>query len=180
MAKCQDCGKNEATIHLTQIVNNEKTTLSICNECAAKRKFSSPLDTIPFPLAEVLSGIASNLPLLKQPEKMESISCVKCGLTFERFTRQGRFGCGECYDSFRNLIEPIMRKIHGASLHRGRTPDANPVTGDLGFAIKEEERLQVALQKAIESEDFERAAEIRDKLKSFRETHAAVNHEVEK
>lgn len=170
--RCQDCQDREAQVHLTQIINNEKTTLNLCKDCAAARGFHSPLDNVPFPLAEILAGLATSSPGIKK-KAVEQITCSNCGLTFEEFTNLGRFGCGECYKSFRPQLEPIMRKIHGASLHRGRSPMVfneaeagdNPV-----LPIREEERLEEELAKAIESEEFERAAEIRDKLKLMRES----------
>lgn len=167
---CQDCKKREAQVHLTQIVNNEKMSLSLCKDCAAARGFHSPLDNIPFPLAEILSGIAAATPGAKSAKAAEPIICSGCGQSFEEFTKLGRFGCGECYKAFRDRLEPIMRKIHGASLHRGRGP-ANPPTeesADMPVTVKEEERLEQELKKAIETEDFERAAEIRDKLEDIR------------
>ena len=174
---CQDCKKREAQVHFTQIINNEKTSLSLCKECAAARGFHSPLDNMPFPLADILSGLAADLPSPKMESAEDSISCPGCGLTFDNFTRQGRFGCGECYKTFRNRLELIMRKIHGASLHRGKSPvveySGTEETPDT-LSVKEEERLKHELQKAIESEDFERAAEIRDKLKTLRDS-IAVN-----
>lgn len=174
---CQDCKKREAQVHLTQIVNNEKASLSLCKECAAARGFHSPLDNVPFPLAEILSGMAANLPAQTSATKGETITCSSCGLTFDDFTRQGRFGCGKCYDAFRNRLEPIMRKIHGASLHRGRGPIL-PVDEDEtveSVSVKEEERLETELKRAIESEDFERAVELRDKLKALRESLQDTN-----
>jgi len=174
---CQDCKKREPQVHFTQIINNEKTALSLCKECAAARGFHSPLDNMPFPLADILSGLTANLPMQKQIAQEESISCDGCGLTFEDFTRQGRFGCGECYKAFRNRLEMIMRKIHGSSIHRGKTPlfeNSSEETTET-FSIKEEERLKEELQKAISSEDFERAAELRDKLKSLQESLTVEN-----
>ncbi len=170
---CQDCTKREAQVHLTQIVNNEKMTLHLCKDCAAARGFHSPLDNMPFPLAELLSGWAQNLPATSSKEDL-LLKCPVCGLTFEKFTRQGRFGCGDCYKTFRNRLEPIMRKIHGASMHRGKTPVISPEEekSEMTSSIKEEERLDQELKKAIESEDFERAAEIRDKLKTLREAYS--------
>lgn len=165
---CQDCKKREAQVHLTQIVNNEKLSLSLCKECALARGFHSPLDNVPFPLAEILSGLASPGPQPQSAEPVADITCDSCGLTFEEFTRQGRFGCGECYSAFRNRLEPIMRKIHGASLHRGRNPEYNRLDEGTAQSIKEEERLQKELDRAINEEDFERAAELRDKLKAVR------------
>ncbi len=169
---CQDCKQREAQVHLTQIVNNEKTTLHLCKECAAARGFHSPLESIPFPLAEILSGLAADVPSVGKKETQDKITCPTCGLSFDEFTRQGRFGCGDCYRTFRHRLEPIMRKIHGASLHRGRSP-IFPVAEsgeNLPIPVKEEERLEEELKKAIEKEEFERAAEIRDKLKTIRES----------
>lgn len=169
---CQDCKKREAQVHLTQIVNNEKTTLHLCKECAAARGFHSPLDTMPFPLADILSSLAPQVSDPKQAREQDQITCPTCGLSFEEFKRQGRFGCGDCYRTFRTRLEVIMRKIHGASLHRGQSPNfgASDSGENLPIPVKEEERLEEELKKAIESEDFERAAEIRDKLKTIRES----------
>lgn len=169
---CQDCNKREAQVHLTQIVNNEKVTLSLCKECAAARGFHSPLDNVPFPLAEILSGLVHPGPEVEKVPPKEELTCTACGLTFTQFTRQGRFGCGECYNAFRPRLEVIMRKIHGASLHRGRNPEYDKTDQQASMPIREEERLGQELEEAITAEDFERAAELRDKLKTVREKMA--------
>lgn len=167
---CQECKKREAQVHLTQIINNEKLSLSLCKKCAAALGFHSPLDNVPFPLAEILSGLAHPGPKEAQDDPADDLTCESCGLTFQEFTRQGRFGCGECYVAFRGRLEPIMRKIHGASLHRGRHPEHSRIGDDAAaLPVREEERLESELGQAIEDEDFERAAELRDKLKSVRE-----------
>jgi len=167
---CQDCNKREARIHLTQIINNEKLTLSLCGECAEARGFHSPLDNGPFPLANILSGFANHPSADSRHTPMSDLSCPVCGLTYEQFTRQGRFGCGTCYSAFRPQLEGIMRKIHGASLHRGRNPEFAELEGaDTMTTEREEERLDRELTKAIQNEEFERAAELRDKLKAVRQ-----------
>lgn len=173
---CQDCNKREAHVQITQIVNNDKTMLSLCKDCAAARGFHSPLENAPFPLAEILSGLAHSLPNAGAQTPVSTVSCPNCGLAFDDFARQGRFGCGECYKTFRGDLEKIMRKIHGASLHRGKSPtfDTPATTGDgeddPTIPVKEEERLEAELKKAVETEEFERAAEIRDKLKTMRDS----------
>jgi len=168
---CQECNKREASVHLTQIINNEKTVLSLCKECAAKKGFHSPLDNVPFPLSEILSGlIQQQYSMSKEPPV--DLTCPKCGLSFDGFIRQGRFGCGECYRAFRGRLEPIMRKIHGSSLHKGKLPVSG---GDAQIPIKEEERLESELKKAIEAEEFERAADLRDKLTAVRDTSKTVH-----
>jgi protein arginine kinase activator len=164
---CQECRERDATVHLTQIINNEKTVLSLCKDCAAKKGFHSPLDSVPFPLSEILAGlIQQNLPNEKEPSV--DLTCSGCGISFDTFIQQGRFGCGECYRSFRSRLEPIMRKIHGSSLHKGMLPASE--SNDM-LPIKEEERLEAELKKAVEAEDFERAADLRDKLQTIRGEH---------
>jgi protein arginine kinase activator len=171
---CQDCKKREASVHMTQISGNDKTSLSLCRECALARGFHSPLDNMPFPLADILSNMVKATATAAKSDPADELVCRKCGLTFDEFARQGRFGCGECYTAFRPRLESIMRKIHGASLHRGRNPETQSLTPQLDpLPVKEEERLEAELKKAIDSEDFERAAELRDKLKTVRD-HAEV------
>ena len=88
---CQDCKKREAQVHLTQIVNNEKLSLSLCKDCAAARGFHSPLENSPFPLAEILSGLAGSMGETGKVDPADNLACPICGLTFIEFTRQGRF-----------------------------------------------------------------------------------------
>lgn len=167
--KCQDCGGSDATVSLTQIINNEKVVLNLCKDCAAKRGFHSPLDNIPFPLANFLAGMMDT----GSPEEESTaitapdLTCPQCGLTFAEFSRLGRFGCGTCYQTFREKLQPLLRKIHGSSLHRGKLP---PMLSEDATVIKEQERLEEELKHAIDSEDFERAADLRDKLKSLKQS----------
>ncbi len=171
---CQKCKKNPATINLTQIVNNEKVVMSICSECAAKMGFHSPLESVPFPLAEILAGMLQQDFSHETGEPMPDLKCDNCGLTFEGFAGQGRFGCGQCYTAFRSRLEPIMRRLHGSSLHKGKPPVADQ---DQAHSVQEEGRLENELKKAIEAEDFERAADLRDKLKAMREGNFASKGE---
>ncbi|MCP4568342.1 MAG: hypothetical protein GY841_12260 [FCB group bacterium] len=166
--KCQDCGERESQVHFTKIINNEKVDLKLCKECAAKRGFHSPLDNIPFPLANFLAEMMGEQQTTKGSKAMTApdLSCPNCGLTFDEFSSQGRFGCGQCYQAFRDRLQGLLRKIHGSSLHRGKLP---PLLSDEGDAIKEQERLEEELHRAITDEDFERAADLRDKIKSLKE-----------
>jgi protein arginine kinase activator len=150
-------------------VNNEKVVLNLCKDCAAKRGFHSPLDNIPFPLANLLSNMLAKEESEKSGKSptMPDISCPNCNLAFEEFSRLGRFGCGQCYKAFRDKLQNLLRKIHGSSLHRGKLP---PMLSEDGTFIKEQDRLHEELQRAIEAEDFERAADLRDKIKSLQES----------
>jgi protein arginine kinase activator len=173
--KCEDCHKREAEVKVTQIVNNQKTTLNLCKECANARGHNSPFQNVQQHVDEMIGGEGWGAQALNSQTKKQvpDIRCPKCSMSFEQFLKKARFGCGECYRAFRSELEQAMRGIHGASLHRGKSPvhdvseeadkDSNKV-----IPVKEEERLEAELKKAVEAEDFERAAEIRDKLKMIR------------
>ena len=131
--------------------------------------FHNPLDQTPFPLAKILQTIVDQTLPPHQDKQVTSAACPQCGLTFAQFSQQGRFGCGKCYNTFRPKLESIMRKIHGSSLHRGKylqAQDEEP-TGGL-VSIREQERLETEYRRAIESEEFERAAALRDRLREIR------------
>ncbi len=163
---CQDCNKKEATVHLTQETGKEKVMLHLCQECAHKRGFRNPLEGVPFPLAEFLAGMMSQTKI-KKPEKAVEASCSLCGMSFSDFTKVGRLGCGNCYLTFRSQLNELLRKVHGSTTHRGRFPHSQK---DVMRPLWEESKLHEELKRAIQDEDFERAAELRDRIKALADT----------
>ena len=165
---CQDCNKNDATIHLTQIVNNEKVVLNLCKDCAEKRGFHSPFEQMPFPLAEIVSGMVGPLKPQKKGKKGKTgkagSKCPHCGLTFSEFGQVGRLGCPQCYNAFKPELTDLLRRIHGSAEHRGHVAEAP--TADLK-SIREDKKLREELRKAIEDENFEAAAELRDRIREL-------------
>lgn len=160
---CQDCKKREATVHLTQVINNETVELHLCGECADKRKFHTPFEGVPFPLAEFLASMLDQS-LIKKPGKISDAKCPTCGMFFSDFSKTGRLGCGNCYTTFKNQMNDLLRKIHGSTQHRGRVPFT---PGDVMRPLKEERKLLEELKKAIEEENFEKAAQLRDRIKDL-------------
>ena len=165
---CQDCNKHDATIHLTQIVNNEKVVLNLCKTCAEKRGFHSPFEQMPFPLADIVSGMVGPVSPSKKGKKDKEAKgetkCPNCGLTFSEFGRIGRLGCPNCYTAFRPELTNLLRRIHGSADHRGEI--AETPTEDLQY-IREDKKLRDELRKAIEDENFEMAAELRDRIREL-------------
>jgi len=163
VVKCEICGVNEASVHFTQIRNNRKNEMHLCKECAKRKGFHNPLEDVPFPLAEFLTSMVKSGGVKGDP--IGRLVCPECGMRFVDFSRIGRFGCGHCYEAFRAPLEDLLRKIHGATRHRGRTAPrhSQPVKS----LIEEEVRLKDELKQAIEREDFELAAELRDRLKTL-------------
>ncbi len=160
---CQDCGKREATVHLTQVINDEKVELHLCRECAEKRRFHTPFEGVPFPLAEFLAGMLDQS-LIKKPGKASDKKCPTCGMYFSDFSKTGRLGCGNCYAVFKSQLNDLLRKIHGSTQHQGKVPFT---PGDVMKPLREERKLQEQLKKAVEEEDFEKAAKLRDRIKAL-------------
>jgi protein arginine kinase activator len=160
---CQDCGKKEATVHLAQVINEEKVELHLCRECAEKRRFHTPFEGVPFPLAEFLASMLDQS-LIKKPSKVSDTKCPTCGMYFSDFSKTGRLGCGNCYATFRVQFNDLLRKIHGSTQHRGKVPY---MPGDVMKPLREERKLHEELKKAIDEEDFEKAARLRDRIKAL-------------
>jgi protein arginine kinase activator len=162
---CQDCNKNEATIHLSQIVNKQQVVLNLCQTCADRRGFENPLKNVPFPLGEFLSSMVSES-LTNVSKELEKAFCPECKLSYETFTKTGKLGCGYCYQAFRQPLADLLRKIHGSNLHRGKRHNS---AGEVMEPLKEEARLRDELKRAIANEEYERAAQIRDMIKEVKE-----------
>jgi protein arginine kinase activator len=163
---CQDCNQNESSVHLTQIVNNKKLVLNLCKDCAEKRGFHSPFEHMPFPLAELVTGmVAKTTPAAKTGRKSQKVKkCSGCGMSFDDFGKSGRLGCGQCYRTFRPEMADLLRKIHGAPKHRGKSLIGE---GELMQPMKEETKLRDELRRAVENEEFEKAASLRDQIRTL-------------
>ncbi|MDD5043985.1 MAG: UvrB/UvrC motif-containing protein [Candidatus Omnitrophica bacterium] len=168
---CDICGKNQATVHLTEIIDDQMSELHLCEECA--RKKSQQMES-QFGLADLLAGLAEfGKP---QEEKGESVKlkCPNCGMTYENFIKMGRLGCSECYYAFKKYLVPLLKKIHGTSQHVGKAP--HKLTRVVKAAPQDEMQvLRDKLQKAVEAEEFEEAARIRDQIKEAQKSKAGVS-----
>lgn len=158
---CDICGKNQATVHLTEIIDDQITELHLCEKCA--REKGTEMEEH-FGLADLLSGLVDLGPPIVAEQDLK-IKCPDCGMTYSDFKRIGRLGCGECYNAFRKGLGPLLKRIHGSSQHYGKAP-----TKVKKVAIKAKTQIQelkAELQKAIQMEAFEEAARLRDKIKEF-------------
>jgi len=159
---CDSCGSTDAVVHLTQIVNNEMSTFHLCERCAAEKGLETPPEPANFPLTDFLAQMGHEA---LDEEEARGGQCSFCGLTFQDFRETGRLGCPHCYETFATHLRRLLRRIHGATQHVGKVylpPDPS--------ATEMQKRLQGLrrrLHRAIESEDFERAAELRDQIRSL-------------
>src|SRR6056297_1414591 len=127
MMLCERCGKEEASVHLTRIINGEKEEIHLCEECAKK---SSQLNTDENNLTfqSLLSGIL-NHNLSNQESSMfnnnnnyTNLICDNCGMTYQEFTQHGLFGCENCFNTFNEKLDSLFKKIHGNQRHTGKSP----------------------------------------------------------
>ena len=171
---CDICKNRQASVHLTEIINDEVTELHICEECARKKGISMQQQ---FGIADLLSGLV-DLPGAKVSHKAHiKIKCPSCGMTYENFKKLGRFGCEDCYEAFKRALYPLLKKIHGTTRHAGKEPQKgvpNPVKkgkkiprASVKPKIDEIGELKNRLTKAVEQEEFEQAAILRDKIRAL-------------
>lgn len=165
---CDICGKNQATVHLTEIIDDKMTELHLCEECAQKK--GAQMESH-FGLADLLAGLADLGGQFTTTKKETRIKCSRCGLTYEDFKKIGRLGCGECYTAFKEALLPLLKRIHGSTQHCGKVPKKlTKVAKAPKVSAKQKDELQELreqLQKAIQIEEFEKAAEIRDKIREI-------------
>jgi protein arginine kinase activator len=165
---CDNCGEREAAIHLTQIVNNSVTTLHLCELCAAEKGVETGASVAKFPLGDFLASLGKT-PGGEQAEAAAALACAFCGGTLQDFRETGRLGCAQCYTTFEAQLRDLLRRLHGSSRHAGEqyagtAPAAGAAPAAAGRAGEVGE-LRERLRRAVEAENFELAAELRDKLK---------------
>ncbi len=170
---CQQCKKNPATVHFKSVVNGQVTEWALCGACAQEKGLALlpeggfPLSPAPFKsLSELIAQLVDEGGAGGQAHA--PARCDRCGLTDHQFHVQGRFGCARCFEVFGPAVEPLLKHIHGHARHAGKTPPQGPAPAAETAPPAEASRLAKELKKAIEEEDFERAAQIRDRLRRLK------------
>ena len=157
---CDQCREREAVIHLTQIVNEQVTTLHLCEKCAAEKGVESPGSAVKTPLGSFLAAMGKGAE--QQPTARPGDSCQRCGASFQDFRETGRLGCPDCYRAFETPLRDLLRRLHGSTHHLGeRYAEHEPQA----VARAQEADLREQLRLAVETENFELAAELRDRLR---------------
>ncbi|MDZ7263639.1 MAG: UvrB/UvrC motif-containing protein [candidate division KSB1 bacterium] len=159
---CEICGIREASIKFTQIINTKKKELHLCKTCAEEKGYTDPLAAFPKLIGGFILGILGEAPSVDKSDDLQ-LSCRKCQLSWQEFKKTGLLGCSECYDSFSNPLKDLLRKLHGSNKHIGNRPPTRRVVG----SDDELERLQRELKHAIRSENYEYAAQLRDRIRDI-------------
>lgn len=164
---CQNCGKNEATTHLKQIINGDMAESHLCSDCASHLGYSDVFSGFGLNLSEFFGSLLGDM--------MPSLSagnaprCAKCGTAFSDIVRDGKVGCAECYRTFYDKLLPSIQRIHGKIKHSGKISQSAPA--DVKVETKEEkiEKLKAQMNDAVAKQEFEQAAKIRDEIKALEE-----------
>ena len=158
---CQVCGKNPATVHFTEIHDNRMTEIHVCERCAEEKGLQAAATPQKFDIADLLAGMVDTM-TSSDEERVGRVQCPRCGLLYSAFRETGRLGCAECYTAFQFQLRPLLRRIHGDTRHRGKVPARD---GEGAVRSRQIQRLHDELQRAVEREEFEHAAAIRDEIK---------------
>ncbi len=169
---CERCGLRPATVHKVRIEGGVKSELHLCEPCAREvgewPAAELPVASSPFGAAfEELMKSFFDLPFMEAPPAEQPARararCPNCGLSWADFKRLGQLGCSQCYETFQRELAPVLKRLHGATEHNGKRP------GERGASARRRElsRLREELQRAIEGEQYERAAQLRDQIRAL-------------
>ena len=162
--KCSNCGEREGVVSLTQIIEGDVRTVSLCAKCAAEKGIETGIGVADTPLGGFLAALGESAdPDAPLAEALEA-RCAACGATLRDFRETGRVGCAECYLAFDAPLRELLRRLHGSTHHTGMRYAGNEVPQRLE-PNRTALELREQLRRAVESEQFELAAELRDRLK---------------
>ena len=170
---CERCKKNNAEVYYSENINGKEKKYALCHECAEELQKSGELDmTMPSFFSDgffggSFGGIGSLIGSMLSPSKPARVGdgakkCDLCGMTFEDLMREGKAGCSRCYETFGDELERTIAGIHGGTRHTGHVP------AKFREMKADEEKiadLRRQINDAVASEDYERAAKLRDEIR---------------
>lgn len=168
---CQSCGKNQANTHIKRIINGEELTeYMLCEKCAAKLGYSNIFEGFGFDFNNLLGSFFTNGEPKLTP--LSNKRCDFCGSSFEDISNTGKVGCAKCYDVFFEQLMPSIKRIHGNTKHSGKCASA---AGEENIIKNKIQSLNDRMKIAINEQNFEEAAKIRDELKNLQEREQPNN-----
>ncbi|MCI9273291.1 MAG: hypothetical protein HFE39_04955 [Clostridiales bacterium] len=159
---CQSCGKSQATTHVKSIVNGELKEFMLCSECAKKMGYGSLFHGFGFNLGSFLGSFLGEEGAPEQT--MNTVRCKRCGSSFNEIAKTGQVGCAECYRTFYDRMIPSIQRIHGNTTHVGKLASSAGMQARLKNEL---EKAKEELKRAIQEQEFEKAAQLRDRIKEI-------------
>jgi protein arginine kinase activator len=159
---CCVCKEKEAKVHLTQILGDKMQKVDLCESCAAAKGVNDPTG---FSLADLLLGLGASQEIEEAGGGVQ-LKCPTCGFTQADFKKAGRLGCSDCYETFAEGLESLLKSMHKGTRHVGKVPKTLQETRTLADRL---DGLTKELEKAVAEENFEEAARVRDEIKLTRQ-----------
>lgn len=188
---CERCKIREANVQYTEVINGVKKEHHFCAQCAKEMDFGvyAAIFDGEIPLSKLLSGLLGIEDTNQVPDKLHQIVCPTCGTSYDEFVRDSRFGCGDCYSVFGPLLEDSLKQLQGSLIHTGKTPlfqqgdqPAGLRAGRKESGVKEEVpsdqekeifQWEAKLKEALRMEDYETAADCRDRIRELKKGNEA-------
>lgn len=167
MKKCRRCSK-PATLHITEIREGDVHELHLCELCAHEYLNQEPSDT-----GDEADDLLAKLSEDQQLEELDQLVCPNCGITFREFRSQGRLGCPHDYIAFRDELLPLLENIHDETQHCGKIPKRAPDASQRQYRLI---KLRSELRAAVEDEQYETAARLRDQIQALEVELAEESH----
>jgi protein arginine kinase activator len=161
------CKQNVAKVHLTQIVGDKMQKVDLCEACAKEKGVNDPAG---FSLADLLLGLGASQEIAQGSEG-EELKCPRCGFTQADFKKNGRLGCSECYNTFSEGLESLLKTMHKGTHHTGKVPVVLRRKVDISERLT---TLDKKLKEAVQQEDYETAARLRDEMNAMKEKLAST------
>lgn len=160
---CENCKKNAATTHIRTVINGVVTEKNLCGYCAAKGGYSKFVN----------NGFASMLASMFGEElatgNIKETRCDCCNTRFSDIAETGKMGCSECYKVFSDKLVPYLKRVHGTTEHIGKRLMNNDSALATVSSQDIKEKLRREMLEAVQAEEFEKAAKLRDEIKKIEE-----------
>ncbi len=162
---CQECKESQANVFITKLINGKKLEMHLCERCARKKEEMDFSFEPQFSLQNLFGSLLHDGVFgSRETISTAKLQCSCCALTFAQFRQIGRLGCSECFSVFGDKLQPLLRRIHGSSSHNGKVPAR--AGGSVKFK-RELDNLKALLQQEIRRENFEEAAQLRDRIRKL-------------
>lgn len=162
---CQNCGKYEATTHVKRIVNGEAAEAHLCSDCARMLGYEDVFGGFGNIFGSFFGSFLGEGGV--NALSARTLQCEKCGSTFNDIVESGKIGCAKCYETFYEKLLPSLQRIHGKTRHEGKIP--NKISVNEESKEKQIQKLEEELKAAVEAQNFEAAATLRDRIKDMKE-----------
>ena len=180
--KCDMCD-NVATVFLTQIVDGKMTQVNLCDKCSKEKGVTDPTG---FQLADFLWGTAAQKKTKSVSVEDDTLACPECSFTRAHLKKIGRMGCPECYRTFADDLDGMLKAMHKGTRHVGKAPGKPAPSVSTGGARRPEALIEApaakpaavnpkkrlaelknAIEKAVAEERYEDAAKLRDEMRAL-------------